>query len=902
MKSQYINTLLIAVMMICLVSLSATAATITVNTLTDENNTNAAACSLREAMNNANGDNTTNGLGCVAGSGTDAIVISVNGTITPTSNVPTISTSMSVTGNGAGNLTIDGNLTRRLFLITGGTVSINNLTMSNGTNSVQGGAIFINGTAVVTISGAVISNSRAQQGGGIENEATLTINSSTFTDNRSTTQTGGAVNNIGTLTVSNSKFINGQASSQGGAIANSGSLSVSDSTFTNNTAVNYGGALVNNGGSLFSVTRSTFTVNSASEGGALYITSPSPSTLTNVTFFNNSGNSGSAVTLASAVTMTNCTVTGNRSPNSNVQVTGGSAAAILINNIIAGNTDYSGLSPIDIDLRAGGIIVAGSSFNNIVGTGGSGGLTNGVQGNQIGVSPESVRMLSFGNYGGSVQTIPIRINSPARNAGTDTGAPATDARGFNRPQASTTDIGAFEIQTISIVTNVADSGTGSLRQTVAGVTAGDVIQFESPLFDTARTISLSGGQISPAKNMTIYGNGANLLDVSNTQGQSATSRVFNISGGTTVNLTGMTVSGGNATANGGGIFVAASGNLTIDRCHVRSNASTSFGGGAFSMGVLNVLNSTVSANTSFNLSPTGSGSGINNGIGGTLNLTNSTVSGNTAPLATDSAAVWTHATATTSITNSTITNNLSAGTNSAGGIYNQSGAVVTVRNSIVAGNQNNSSMPDVTGAFTSQGYNLVGNRGTATGFTATGDQTGSSSLFAIENGKSMAPAAVLDPGLLPLAMNGGTVPTHALSGSSAAIDKGNSFGSTADARGSMRPVDLDGFANAAGGDASDIGAYEAQLVPTAAGVSICGMVFTADGRGLNGAVITLTGNNGEYRMARTSSFGYYAFAEVAAGETYVIAISSKRYTFTPQVIFAADDIAGLNLYAMAPNR
>ncbi|MGI8642450.1 MAG: hypothetical protein ACR2MG_21175 [Pyrinomonadaceae bacterium] len=32
-------------------------------------------------------------------------------------------------------------------------------------------------------------------------------------------------------------------------------------------------------------------------------------------------------------------------------------------------------------------------------------------------------------------------------------------------------------------------------------------------------------------------------------------------------------------------------------------------------------------------------------------------------------------------------------------------------------------------------------------------------------------------------------------------------------------------------------------------------------------------------MATTTSFGYYRFEEVAAGETYIISASAKRYLF-----------------------
>jgi Ca2+-binding RTX toxin-like protein len=43
------------------------------------------------------------------------------------------------------------------------------------------------------------------------------------------------------------------------------------------------------------------------------------------------------------------------------------------------------------------------------------------------------------------------------------------------------------------------------------------------------------------------------------------------------------------------------------------------------------------------------------------------------------------------------------------------------------------------------------------------------------------------------------------------VDKGDSFGATADQRGLPRPTDLGMIRNAAGGDGSDIGAYEQVL-------------------------------------------------------------------------------------------
>lgn len=78
------------------------------------------------------------------------------------------------------------------------------------------------------------------------------------------------------------------------------------------------------------------------------------------------------------------------------------------------------------------------------------------------------------------------------------------------------------------------------------------------------------------------------------------------------------------------------------------------------------------------------------------------------------------------------------------------------------------------------------------------------------------PAAPLDPGLGPLADNGGLTQTHALLPGSTAIDGGD-LGLLSPPPADQRGV---GFSRIADGDdatdvVSDIGAYEAQLAPSA---------------------------------------------------------------------------------------
>ncbi len=86
------------------------------------------------------------------------------------------------------------------------------------------------------------------------------------------------------------------------------------------------------------------------------------------------------------------------------------------------------------------------------------------------------------------------------------------------------------------------------------------------------------------------------------------------------------------------------------------------------------------------------------------------------------------------------------------------------------------------------------------------------------------------------------------------------------------------------------------LGPTAASVTVSGRVTLGESRSISNASVILTNTrNGEVMSARTNSFGYFRIDQVDAGETYLIDVESKGYSFTPQTINVDDNVSGLKL-------
>jgi len=223
---------LISVCAAILLSATANAATINVTALNDTLSNNG-ACSIREAVINANNDAAT-WPDCAAGAGADTIALPT-GTITFTlPNSPNsftdenlsltgdldINSPMTISGNSGGTV-IDGAALDRIFDVdpdTDGdpttpppfiTVHINDLTVTNGRQNDVGG-IRVRENATVTIDNSTVSNCNAWA------------------------NDGGGVGNFGTLTMTNCTISGNFAQLLGGGMSNFGSLSLVSCTVTNN--------------------------------------------------------------------------------------------------------------------------------------------------------------------------------------------------------------------------------------------------------------------------------------------------------------------------------------------------------------------------------------------------------------------------------------------------------------------------------------------------------------------------------------------------------------------------------------------------------------------------------------------------------------------------------------------
>ncbi len=205
----------------------------------------------------------------------EEIQFSVTGTITLTSGQIQISQNLTITGPGTANLTIDGNNNSRIFYVSAGTVNISGVTLDNGNSASYGGAIENEGT--LNLTNCVITNCDANgigngYGGAIDNYGgTVTLQDCTLSGNTATDDGGAIRNEGGTVNVTNCTINGNTASGAGGGIqAYSGTLNVTNSTISGNNATDGGGGIADSNGTpapTITIVQCTITNNTSTSGG-----------------------------------------------------------------------------------------------------------------------------------------------------------------------------------------------------------------------------------------------------------------------------------------------------------------------------------------------------------------------------------------------------------------------------------------------------------------------------------------------------------------------------------------------------------------------------------------------------------------------------------------------------------
>ncbi|CAN5295827.1 hypothetical protein BH11PLA2_BH11PLA2_28790 [soil metagenome] len=368
---------------------------------------------------------------------------------------------------------------------------------------------------------------------------------------------------------------------------------------------------------------------------------------------------------------------------------------------------------------------------------------------------------------------------------------------------------------------VTSGSTNPSTVTISGQNATRVFNINGPgnISVSISGVTIANGNAADGGGMEIDSETVTLTNVAFTGNSSA-----NTGGAIHLNVASAAVTATNTTftnnssASGGAIARFSNGPITIVDSTLTNNTATTGDGGAIRMdtGSLNIQNTLLAFNTASTL---GGALSLSNAMT-LVSIRNSTVSTNTAGGNGGGISTGQYA-ATLQILNSTVTNNTGA---AGGGVFHSGtagGGTVggtEINSSIIAGNFGGSDL-EAAGYTTTYTKSIIGALSGASVFV---------------DGGSNLPIGT-DPGIAPLASNGGNSLTHGLLPGSPAIDAGSNVAPTLtfDQRGTGFPRQV--------GTAVDIGAFEGVL-PIPGGSMAAIATIVTPGATPNTVVVTYTGN------------------------------------------------------------
>ena len=595
-----------------------------------------------------------------------ATAVTANGTVNIANGVYsgsnnrdiTLNKNMVIKGQSKDNTIIDGSNGYQIFVINSGVnISLLNVTIRNAKpTSKNGGAIQNNG-GTLTVNNCKFNDNSASRtgrfdytniyGGAIYSTGTLNIINSSFNNNVALSGSnndaqGGAIYSSGPLNITDSIFTNNNATSSsgtqnddGGAIAAFGTLKITRSTFTNNRAGNvYGGGALMIGDNIVSVanveiTESTFTNNTAGYGGAIWInggTANNPALITKSIFTGNSATEGGAIRNWGFLNVIGSDFTGNSATQGSAINNNQGTANINFNRII-GNTGsveiYRNLGTVNatnnwwgsntspsakvsgnVDVSTWLVLNIISSPNSIY-TGNTSTITADLTRNQNGVYfnpanghvPDGI-LVNFAGTLGSITSGTLVDGSVSR----------TFTAG---PKAGTANITAT-VDVVSVISQVQIK-----RNEVYVSPNGNDVTGDGSSTNPFKTIGVGMATVASGGNLYIMNgtyNERNIVINKNVTitGQNTAStiidaqklgRIFNITSGSTVVITNLTLVNGSVNGNGGAIYNA--GNLTLSGSDLRNNTATVTGGTIYNTGSANIYFNRIIGTNNLIASPSG---------------------------------------------------------------------------------------------------------------------------------------------------------------------------------------------------------------------------------------------------------------------------------------------------------
>lgn len=610
-------------------------------------------------------------------------------------------------------------------------VTIQNLTMSNGDSDMLGGAIYNDGT--LSLYNSSILFNFGGTGTAIYNNGNLHIATSTIGHNRG--DTGAGIYNNGTVTITNSTISNNSADN-GAGIFNNGTVTITASTLDHNRAENGGGGIFNN--TLATVTvNNSIIANSHHTGGFSSDCTNSGGTINdeghNIVEDNSCGFTGGSDPMLTLLqdhggpTLTKAPLPGSPAINNGSNSFSTDQRGVArpqggTNDIGAYELYDCTTQPWIVGIEAG-LRDAINCFNTTT-------ISNSYT---ISLTQNISLTESASTFENTTSGVDLLFEG---NGFTVDGQGIEDVRPFE----NSTDT-HVAMQNISITGGNPPSFGGGIKNSgyltfTNGTISGNSTHFSAGGIYNTGTLILNNSEISNNTSNDGHGNGAG-------------GGILN-SGGSLIVINSV-IKDNLAYRTGGGIHISNYGLVTLNNSTIKDNtAVASSGGGIFNYnGTLHINQSTINGNTARY------GGGINNNDDrGVTYLTNSTISNNRAN--SYGGGISNHGVVT--VTNSTISHNSS--TNPGGGLYNFGD--INLSNSILANSLNGGDCITYgSGSVIDNGFNIIEDNSCGL--------TGGS-----------------DPLLGPLQNNGGSTFTHALLLGSPALDAGDTS-LLLDQRGGTRP-------------------------------------------------------------------------------------------------------------------